>query len=97
MTYVQTNFTTYNHIARWVSFQLQLSARLVNLVLTRGVVFHRYLSTRVLPLQGKKSRTALKRMAKRFDVIGEGLQDHGSEVVLDPQLTELLLVFQTGF
>ncbi|XP_024858924.1 uncharacterized protein LOC108228218 isoform X2 [Kryptolebias marmoratus] len=44
MTYVQTNFTTYNHIAR-------------------------YLSTRVLPLQGKKSRTALKRMAKRFNLI----------------------------
>ncbi|KAM6912829.1 uncharacterized protein FYW49_011265 [Xenentodon cancila] len=29
----------------------------------------RYLSTRVLPMQGKKRRAALKRMAKRFDLI----------------------------
>ncbi|KAM4541851.1 uncharacterized protein PAE49_018711 isoform 2-T2 [Odontesthes bonariensis] len=29
----------------------------------------RYLSTRVLPMQGKKKRTALKRMAKRFGLI----------------------------
>uniref|UniRef100_A0A1A8CF61 THAP domain-containing protein 1 n=1 Tax=Nothobranchius kadleci TaxID=1051664 RepID=A0A1A8CF61_NOTKA len=29
----------------------------------------KYLSTRMLPMQGKKSRTALKRMAKRFDLI----------------------------
>jgi len=33
--------------------------------------FCRYLSTRVLPMQGKKKRTALKRMAKRFGLIGE--------------------------
>ncbi|XP_035985859.1 uncharacterized protein LOC105922430 [Fundulus heteroclitus] len=29
----------------------------------------RYLSTRVLPMQGKRSRSALKRMAKRFSLI----------------------------
>lgn len=34
--------------------------------------FCRYLSHRVLPIESKKSRFALKRMSKRFGLIGEG-------------------------
>lgn len=35
-------------------------------------IFVRYLSHRVLPMESKKSRFALKRMAKRFGLIGAG-------------------------
>uniref|UniRef100_A0A1A7XXA4 THAP domain-containing protein 1 n=1 Tax=Iconisemion striatum TaxID=60296 RepID=A0A1A7XXA4_9TELE len=46
--------------------------RRTTLVETSFVTYNhivKYLGTRMLPMQGKKSRTALKRMAKRFDLI----------------------------
>lgn len=71
-TVIEPCFAIYNQIARYTSNHLTSLYTRVMFVCDACFCFAfcRYLSHRVLPMESKKSRFALKRMSKRFGLIG---------------------------
>lgn len=71
----ESYFAIYNKIARWRKDGLadsELALKRATLICVFASC--RYLSHRVLPMESKKSRFALKRMAKRFGLIGTRME-----------------------